>query len=87
MLTPWELDAKLEERARIVKAGAATPLHSACEAGEEAGEDLEARRRRERVQHLAEPTRRRFPRSPRRIWTRPTARRLTCRRDIRRWGW
>lgn len=56
MLTKSQIDKKFAEQA--LKAEALTPQHSAAEAGLDA-EDTEgpgeAERRRERVQHLAEP--------------------------------
>lgn len=56
MLTPWELERRLEQqRAMALKAQALTPQHSAAEAGmEEAGEDA-VRRRREHIQHEVDP--------------------------------
>jgi len=52
MLTRGELDQRYEERARVLKAQAVTPQHSACEAAEDADA---AERRRRRVQHEADP--------------------------------
>jgi hypothetical protein len=56
VLTPWEINRKIDKRARVLKAAqAATPLHSACEAAEDTDGEPEAERRRARIQHLAEP--------------------------------
>ena len=58
MRTPSQVDRLFAERAAAVKAevpASLTPRHSAAEAAVNAEDDKEAERRRERVQHLAEP--------------------------------
>ena len=60
MLTPFELEQRLEQRARILKAEALTPQHAAAEAAMGACDDEEdqaeeAEEVRRRVQHEADP--------------------------------
>ena len=61
MLTPWEVDRRLEQRALALKAGTLTPAHAAAEAEVDAGDHGEpddpdeATQRRRRVQHQADP--------------------------------
>jgi hypothetical protein len=55
MLTPWEFNRKIDERARILKAEAVTPLHAAAGVDAQDDDEAEAERRRERVQHEAVP--------------------------------
>ena len=61
MLTPWEIDRKIEEKARVLKAQAQppTPGHSAAAAANEFASDnadvAEAERRRRCVQHEVDP--------------------------------
>jgi hypothetical protein len=53
MLTRSQIDRKIAERA--LKAEALTPQHSAAEAAVGAGDDEDAKRRRDRVRHEADP--------------------------------
>lgn len=58
MLTPWEIDLRIEKQERAARDAGLTPRHSAAAAGLEAGDgedDDEAEEVRRRVQHQAEP--------------------------------
>jgi hypothetical protein len=55
MLSRWEVDRQFAARALALKAEALTPAHAAAEGAVEAEGDEDAKRRRRRVQHEAEP--------------------------------
>jgi hypothetical protein len=55
MLSAFEVEQRLDQRARVLKAEALTPQHSAAEAATDAQAVADAERRRRRVQHEVDP--------------------------------